>query len=60
MIRSRRVLARSLLPPGFTQLNYLQSNGTQVIDLEFVSTTGNHSVKCEFATVNSSTSNAAL
>ena len=58
-VRSK-VLPPSLLPVGYTQVDYLQSNGNQIINTEFVSASGRHDVECRFATVNASTQGFSL
>ena len=50
----------SVLPLGFTRVDYLQSNEQQVIDTGFVSVSGIHDVECRFATVNTSTQGRTL
>lgn len=47
------------LPPGFTRLNYLQSDGNQAIDTGFISS-GTYKVECTFATNNDVTASTSL
>ena len=54
------MLGDSVLPYGYTRVDYLQSNGQQVINTGFVSTSGVHDVECRFSTVNASTNGVTL
>lgn len=46
----------SVLPSGYTRLDYIESSGSQYINTGYKATSENYRIKCKFATTNDETS----
>ena len=58
-VKNLEVGGVSKLPEGYTQLEYIESTGTQYIDTGYKAASENYRIKCKFA-VTSAASNAVL